>query len=77
MSKTEVDNICDEHVELVEPMGREIDQRELLQTFSSEAGFDDGWKCLGERFPSLRRFAGSLTTISSGTSAVEFDFFIL
>ena len=74
MSETEVDKICEEHVQLVEAVGREIDLRELLQTFSSETGFEDGWKHLEERFPALCRFAGGLATIFPGTSTVESDF---
>jgi hypothetical protein len=39
--------------------------------------FTDGWEALRHRFPKLRQFCGSITTVFPGTSTVESDFSIL
>ena len=74
LSEAEVDKICEEHVELVEAVGRERGLKPQLQALPAGVSFDDGWKTLKQRFPSLCSFAGGLATIFPGTSTVESDF---
>ena len=74
LSEAEVDKICGERVELVEAVDRERSLKLQLQALPAGVSFDDRWKTLNQRFPSLRSFAGGLATIFPGTSVAESDF---
>ncbi|TYZ62042.1 hypothetical protein PybrP1_007752 [[Pythium] brassicae (nom. inval.)] len=69
-SEQEAKRIATEFSELLAAYGREAALQSALDTLPSNAGFSASWERVGDRFPSLCRFAGGIASVFSDPSAV-------
>lgn len=73
----QIEQIVDEHGELVRAYHADETLRLLLHACDTTTSFKRGWGLLGSQFSSLHAFVGGLATVFSDISTVEADVYAL
>lgn len=76
-SPQKIEKMEDEFRSLKFAYCRDNQVKAALDECPAEATFEQAWKKIKERFPSLHEFTGGLATVFPGTATVESDFSVL
>jgi hypothetical protein len=76
-SQEMIDNVVNEHRELLAVYAREPNVKTALDKHDEKTFFNDAWDSLKRRFAHLRQFCGGLATAFPNTASVESDFSIV